>query len=268
MGKTFRYYTMLPPLGEAFIDDDSAILVRVPMKDHDREVEVAVIGSPSKPRMIRVSVSGVEAEPPYEERKGFDELTESMLALLRIFHDNEITLAEPRFRFSNLIDDGLPAALNIKVGKSATAFNIDTALMFSYLNSDKPLRDMLRLYGDAVHPYLPAQYRYLSAFKILEHEFKANRRKWKPELDVVLGHFEADYKNLGVSRMKMKAFIIHLRDKCAHIKLGDANTLTIVGIGSEDTELVIMFLPLVLKVIQKHLFDTYKSDGRVFRAVP
>jgi hypothetical protein len=61
--------------------------------------------------------------------------------------------------------------------------------------------------------------------------------------------------------------MISLRDRCAHIKRGDGNDLGIVGIGSKDTEIAIQFLPLLIKVIQKHLFDAYKSDGSVFRAV-
>jgi hypothetical protein len=266
MGKTFRYYTMLRPLRDAYIDDDSAILCRIPVIGNGRPVEVALIGGRSDPSMIRVSVSNVEEDPPYEERKHFDDLTESTLALLRIFHDNEITLAEPRFRYANLLDDGLPAELNIKLGKSVPIFDVNSGLMFSYMNSEKELRDLFRLYADAVYPYSPVQYRYLSAFKIIEHEFKADRRKWNPTLDILLSHFEAEYAALGVSQMKMKAFMIHLRDKCAHIKLGDAEHLTIVGIGSEDTEIVITILPLLIKIIQKHLFDTYKSDGEVYRA--
>ena len=61
--------------------------------------------------------------------------------------------------------------------------------------------------------------------------------------------------------------MINLRDKCAHIKLGGAGNLAIIGIGSPDTDLLIGFLPLMTKVIQKHVFDAYKSDGTAFRAV-
>jgi hypothetical protein len=267
MGKTFRYYTMLRPLRDTYIDDDSAILCRIPVIGNGRPIEVALIGGPGDPWMIRVSVSNVEEDPPYEERKHFDDLTESILSLLRIFHDKEMTLAEPRLRYANVLDDGLPAALNIKLRTSVPIFDVNPGLMFSYMNSEKKLRDIFRLYADAIYPYSPVQYRYLSAFKIVEHEFKADRRKWKPTLDILLNHFEAEYAALDVSRMKMKAFMIHLRDKCAHIKLGDAEHLTIVGIGSQDTEVVIRILPLLIKIIQKHLFDTYKSDGKVYRAV-
>jgi hypothetical protein len=267
MGKTFRYYTMLRPLRDSYIDDDSATLTRISVVDSGRDVEIALIGGTSDPRMIRVSVSNVTEEPPYEERKRFDDLAETMLALLRIFHDNELAFAEPRFRYGNLIEDDLLPDLNIRLGKPAPTFNIDAGTMFAYMNSDKELQDIFRLFADSVYPYLPVQYRYLSAFKIIEHEFKRSRKKWNLELDTLLDHFKAEYDTLGLGRMKMKAFMINLRDKCAHIKLGNASELTIVGIGSQDTELVTKFLPLLIKVIQKHLFDRYKSDGTVFRSV-
>lgn len=256
---------MLHPLRESYVDNDSSILARIPVSNNGRTVEVALVGSPNDLRMIRVSVSGVEQDPAYEERQRFDDLTESVLALIRIFYDIEITFAEPRFRYANLIDDGIPAQLNIHLGKPAPTFNVDASLMFAYMNSDRVLRDLFRLYADAVYPYLPVQYRYLSAFKIIEHEFRT-RKVWKPELDKLLDHFKAQYETLGLSQMKMKNFMISLRDKCAHIKLGNVDDLTIVGIGSQDTELVGKFLPLLTDVIRKHLCDTYKSDGRSFHS--
>lgn len=267
MSKTFRYYTILRPLRDRYLDDGASVLALVPITDEGRATDVALIGSPGDPRMIRVSVTGVDQEPAYEERKQFDDLTESMLALLRVFCDNEISLAEPRFRYANLLDDGLPPDLNIEVQKTLPAYSLDSAFAVSFMHSDKAFRDMVRLYANSVHPYLPVQYRYLSAFKILEHDFKLGRRKWKPEFDTLLSHFSTEYDALQLSKLGMKALMINLRDKCAHIKLGDAGNLTIIGIGSPDTDLLIGFLPLMTKVIQKHVFDAYKSDGTAFRAV-
>jgi hypothetical protein len=268
MSKTFRHYTLLRPLrSDSYIDDDSAVLTRIPITDNGRTVEVALIGTPLDLRMIRISVSGLQTEPPYEERKRFDDITESILALLRIFCDNEISFAEPRFRYGNFIDDDLPASLKMKVGRSEPTYNPDAGLMYAYMHSDKELRDIFRLYADALYPYSPVQYRYLSAFKIIEHEFKGTRKTWRPELDALLEQFKAEYEALNLSKMKIRSFMISLRDKCAHVRLGDGNDLGIIGIGSKDTEITIQFLPLLIRVIQKHLFDAYKSDGTAFRAV-
>lgn len=267
MGKTFRYYTLLRPLRDRYVDDGSSVMALVPVTHNGQSVELALIGSPGDPRMIRVSVTGIDEEPAYDVRKRFDDLTESMLALLRVFCNNEISLSEPRFRYGNLLDDGLPPALNMVVRTTLPTYNFDPEFAVAFMHSDKEFRDIVRLFADVIHPYLSVQYRYLSAFKILEHDFKLNRRKWKPELDVLLSNFTEEYAALRLSGMGMKAFMIDLRDKCAHIKLGDADKLTIVGIGSPDTELAIRFLPLLIKVIQKHVFDAYKSDGAAFRAV-
>ena len=267
MGQTFRYYTVLRPMRDNYVDDGSQVLGTIPIEDNGRLIEVALIGTPEDARMIRVSISNLEAEPSAEERLRFDDLTEAMLALLRIFHDPEIALAEPGFRYANFTLDNEPPSLSIGLKKSARTFNLDATFATAYMRSDKEFRDILRLYADAQHLYSPVQYRYLSAFKIIEHEFKKGRHKWKPELDVLLSSFDEQYQILNISKMPLKAFMIHLRDKCAHIKLGDANELSIVGIASPDTERVIRFLPLLLDVIKKHIFDAYKSDGAAFRAV-
>jgi hypothetical protein len=269
MGKTFRYYTLLHPLRDSpYIDDGTAVLAKVPVLSNGRTIEVALIGALNDPKMIRVSVSGVEQNPSDAERKCLDDLAEAMLVHLRIFHDNEIVFTEPRFKYANLIDDNQPPNLNTGIVKSKPTYNVDASLLHSFMHSDKELQDILQLYAAALFPYVPVQYRYLSAFKIIEHDFKLNRSKWKPDLEVLLDHFKVEYDSLGVSKMKMKAFMINLRDKCAHIKLGNADDLAIVGIGSKDTELVVRFLPLFMQVVAKHVFDTYKSDGDVFRRVP
>lgn len=267
MGQTFRYYTALRPLRDNYVDDGSSVLVLVPVHDNGLNVEVAVIGTRDDVQMIRVSVSGINEEPSAIERKWFDDLTDSMLALLRIFCDPEISFAEPNFRYANTLEDGLPPDLNIGVKRGVLPYSLDISFATAFMRSDKELKNILRLYADALHPYLPMQYRYLSAFKVIEHEFKLSRKKWRPELDAILSHFQIEYEELQVSKMPLKAFMIDLRDKCAHIKVGDADRLTIVGIGSPDTLLVIRFLPLVLKIVQRHVFDTYKSDGASFRAV-
>jgi len=258
---------MLRPLKDHYLDDGSAILANISVVENGRAIEIALIGTSSDPQMIRLSVSGIDRNPTNEERKRFDDLAESMLAHLRIFHDNEIAFAIPAFRYANLIDDHLPPELNINIGKSKSAFDVDSTLIQSFMHSDKELQNILRLYADSLYPYLPVQYRYLSAFKIIEHEFKLSRRKWKPELDVLLSNFQTEYDALGLSKMGMKALMINLRDKCAHIKLDDADYLSIVGIGSQDTEIVAKFLPLLTEIIRNYIFDTYKSDGTAFHAV-
>jgi hypothetical protein len=267
MTKTLRYYTLLRPLRARYTDDDSEVLTRVSAESPGRTVELALIGHQNDPRMIRVAVSGLDQEPLWEERKVFDDWSETMLSLIRVFCNNDVAFTEPRFRYGNMIDDGLPADFDMEVKTTSPEYNLDRALAQSFMASDKEFRDIIRLYADAVHSYNPVQYRYLSAFKILEHEFKASRTKWKPGLDTLLGHFETEFRTSQFTSMSMKALIISLRDKCAHIKLGNADELTIIGTGSEDTELLTRFLPLFLKVVQKHVFDAYKSDGTAFRAL-
>lgn len=186
--------------------------------------------------MIRIAVKGVLEEPDWLWRKRFDDITEFFVSMLRIFFDEKIALTQHAFRYGNLIEDGLPASLNIDISLHPRSLNLDANTISAFWHSDNELKDILRLYADALYPYLPVQYRFLSAFKILEHEYKVSRHKWRPSLDVLLSHFQGDYEKLDLSNMKFSNLLIHLRDKCAHIKLGNATELTIIGIGSQDTK--------------------------------
>ena len=55
MGKTFRYYTILRPLRDRYLDDGASVLALVAITDEGRATDVALIGSPGDPRMIRVA---------------------------------------------------------------------------------------------------------------------------------------------------------------------------------------------------------------------
>jgi hypothetical protein len=146
----------------------------------------------------------------------------------------------------------------VGVSTKSPAHPLDRQLLAKFINASEELRTIVRLYADALKAYLPPQYQFLSAYKIIEHEFRLSRKKWKPELDTLLADFDTEYQKLGLSRLGLKTLIFTLRDKCAHIKIGTAHTLAIVGIGSADTETVIRFMPLFTNIIQKHVSIAYK----------
>ena len=150
MGRTFRYYTILRPMRDHYVDDNSQVLGAIPVEDNGRVIELALIGTPDDARMIRVSVSGVEGDVPYEERLRFDDLTESMLAFLRIYHDPEIAFAQPVFRYGDFNPDGAPPSLNIHLQQSGRTFHLDVAFATAYMRSDKEFKDILRLFADAM----------------------------------------------------------------------------------------------------------------------
>lgn len=264
--KTFRFYMPLSPVREHYSDDGSTVLLQTPVRDSDGRIfEVALIGSSHDLLMVRISMFELAENPPPEDILKIDAVAELMISMLRIYYDNEIGFAPNSFRYANLIDESMPPELKVSTTTTRPELNIDHNLLTAALNAPEEFRNIIKLFSDSTYSYIPIQYRYLSLFKILEYAFKHNRTKWSPKLDLLFGHFKREYLEMGISKKSMKALFIDLRDKCAHIKLGDANYLGIIGIGSRDMELVQKFMPLLVKVVQKLVFEKYRVEGTEIR---
>lgn len=265
--KTFRFYMPLVPLREHYSDDGSAVLLQSPVRASDGRIfEAAVIGSSSDPLMIRISIFGLEEIPPPEDIPKIDAIAEVMLSFLRIYYNNGVSLAEGYLRFANLIDETSPPTFKISTINSKTGITLDHNLLHAALNAPDEFKHILKLVSDSMYQYLPLQYRYLSLFKVLEYAFKTTRRQWSPKLETLFSYFQQEYVELGVSKKSMKGLFIDLRDKCAHIMLGETDYLGIVGISSQDTEVVRKFMPLLLKVVQKYVFEKYRLEGTAIRS--
>jgi hypothetical protein len=240
------------------VDDGSRTLVSIPLVRSGRAIELALLGVNNDPDLIRISVPGLEAEPSATELRVFDELGETFMALVRIFYRNDAIFAEPRMRYANFILDDEPPQFNITKTVTSDDPPLDPRIMKKFLDGSEELRTVVRLYADSMNVYLPIQYRYLSAYKILEHDFRLPNKKWKPTLDALLANFEAEYETLSLSRAPLRGLMFDLRDKCAHIRTGGAHKLAIVGIGSTGTDAVTKLMPLLLNIVKKHVEDNYK----------
>jgi hypothetical protein len=83
----------------------------------------------------------------------------------------------------------------------------------------------------------------------------------KKELEKLLNTFDDEFRSLKLTQLKMFNFIIHLRDRCAHIILGNHDSPGIIGLDSPDAQAVETFLPLFWKIAGRHLNDRYGQDG-------
>ena len=72
--------------------------------------------------------------------------------------------------------------------------------------------------------------------KILEHEFRVGK-KW-PNLRKALGPWDEEFRSLKVSSQLLVSFIHDLRNRCAHIRIGNSGDLGLTGLSTEDTEAV------------------------------
>jgi hypothetical protein len=114
-------------------------------------------------------------------------------------------------------DDGRGAQLQIReFGQNA----FDAAQADDLYEHTLVHRHDLRLIADSISTAIPIQYRFLSLYKFLEHRFMNDEGHWDFEAleDLCQPHLEA-FNALGTGR-SLRAELMHLRDRCAHIMTG------------------------------------------------
>jgi hypothetical protein len=150
--KTFRFYMPLVPLRERYSDDGSTVFLQTPVRASDGRIfEAALIGSTRDPLMIRISVFGIEENPPPEDIPKIDSVAELMISMLRIYYNNEISLVKGFLRFANLIDESLPPSLKVSSTVTKPEINIDHDLLTAGLNASDEFRNIINLLSESMY---------------------------------------------------------------------------------------------------------------------
>jgi len=224
---------------------------------------VTLVGTKQRIELIRVATLGSDGNLSTKQSEMVGKLVDHTLAVLKLTHDAGADLA----RFGeNTISLGAhdvqgKPSLNIKISEimgaqaEVAADNIRNVLVASMAH-----RPLFKLLADAQTPLLPLQYRYLSLYKILELEFRAAGR-WVG-LQELLASYNDEYKAMKISTRSLTNLVHEMRDKCAHIKVGGNDSLSIVGLDGPDAKIVAALVKLVARIITSHL--TGKSMGLRF----
>jgi hypothetical protein len=263
------YWGYLPILGsgEVYKDDGSQVLISFPVHIRDnRSVEVALIGTPTEIKLIRVHIEGVEEVPgslTQKEEEVIGQIYDHMLAILSITYDQN---AKPIYlddgRIAMAVYSEKPSLDVICSHGISDGWQIDSKNIASTFCSSWKSRPMIRLLADSQNQALPVYYRYLSAYKALELSFRKSR-KWSHDLDKLLSGFEDEFEGLNISKRKLKAFVHETRDRCAHIELGSGR-VGVSGLSSSEAQKIIKFLPMFRRILKAHLNESLASSGLSF----
>jgi hypothetical protein len=105
---------------------------------------------------------------------------------------------------------------------------------------------------------------------LFELDFSKNNKLQENGFKKLLKPFEEEFCTLKLAHMELFAFIIDLRNKCAHIIVGIKNSSGLLGLESPDARLVEEFMSLLWKIAAHHLNQKYIGvpETSVFPLVP
>jgi hypothetical protein len=257
---TWYNYTPLAPLIEKYSDDGSRDLFTIECRvGSDDLYRVASIGERNAVELIRVETVGSDGNLTSDQSRTVSQLIDHMITVLRLTTDQQVErlwFGQETVSFGSHGDGEGKPNLDVSISlHSPPDFQVDFNNIAAVYSHTLEERNLFKLLGDNRQPGLPLQYKYLSLYKILEHEFREGK-KW-PGLRKALAPWDAEFRALAVSGQPLDNFIHSLRDRCAHIKTGKSGELGFTGLSTRDIEVVDKVMPILAKVVAAHLSDEY-----------
>lgn len=224
--KTAYVYSFIRPVPEDFKDDGtSEPLVAVPVELKDgRTWQAAVLGTPSAVRAVRISIPGLEGEKiPEEDLKRSMRLRDYILDCVRMAYDpsaeylgnGEHTLSAWNFRGP---EEG--PHLDLKISEPLNPdYRVNAEGLKHLIAAQPKIRPIVHLIATGSDPRIPAQFRFLSFYKIIELHYRvtANAR-FNKFIETHVSEFQALNPAIRSARDVCR-LLTTLRNKCAHIKL-------------------------------------------------
>ena len=245
----------LAPVIEKYVDNGTRDLCTVDVALEDvGKFKVSLVGSKDRIELVRVETVDSDGNLSTAQIDAVSRLMDHVLSVVRLTYD--VNADWVRW-----------GANTVSVGAHDDAGNPNLGIKFSELSGAKPeipvenirnliqtganYRPLIKLLADAQMPLLPLQYRYLSLYKVLELEFRT-ARQWSG-LKEVLEPYQAEFRTMRLSPLSLHNLIHAMRDKCVHIKIGEDDSLGIVGLDGPDAKIVEALIPVLFRVIANYL---------------
>lgn len=239
------YYWLFEPLRDGLRDDPSRTpAISVPVMYYNQSYYVSLlVDEDGIPEALRLTI------PSLEE----DRIPEALLPLLQLVKEHFLSTLRLGYRDDiqvfpmnvwSFFQEGTPYEVNMRIDANLLD-GFDAEKIRSFFVASYPFRHEVRLLIDGNDPRIPVQYRYLSFYKLIEHEFKSKGRWKKTELHDFLNGYKNSFDNLEKT-VTLSRYLHELRDKCAHIRTG--NTKEILGVNSlnhKETKAVLEMLPIL-----------------------
>ena len=218
----FYSYTLLAPLLPRYFDNGKRDLFNATCDVPGVGVfKIAVVGKPSAAELIRSELVGCDGNYTKAEATSEAQLVDHLIAAISLSTGHQVDrvrIGQDTIWVGSQGDpDGTP---NLSVSLSEfQADPINPTRIATLFQETIEHRHLFKLVRDTQQPMVPLPYRYLSAYKVLELEFKI-KKKW-PDFPSLLAPFETEFRALNISNKSLENYIHAIRDKCAHLSTSD-----------------------------------------------
>jgi hypothetical protein len=258
--KDCYYYFSIEPMQTSYKDNAGiSPLVEIPVKTKRGMGSIALLGKPNEVHLLRVMIPLLQEEKLTDKDCSLiQDLKEHALSILRLCYDADSQLTP--FTFWHFTDSGTGPSLDLRAEELLNSqWRLDSEnFKNSYLNGYDN-RHQLHLLSEALNQRVPIQFRFLSVYKFLEHEYK-DGGSWKPDLEVLLDRFQASFDQLQLSTLPLKKYIHALRDRCAHIR-GRGKLVGVTALSNKDALELQKALPLLMEICSSAFNDLHGSKG-------
>jgi hypothetical protein len=221
--KKCLYCWLFEPIHDSFEDSsDSIPSFSIPVHSDGRTSVLSLFADDrGRPLYVRMEIPRLEQEAiPDEMGPVLQTTKEHLLTVLRFTYDPQVKL----FPYSlwSFVDEGQDYKWGVDITRKFGCRTLDVDRTRRVFAGSWKQREEVRLLSDGVDERIPAQYRYLSLYKILEIHYKHNGRWRQNELEKFLEEHRSVFTSAGLTKSPRR--LIHtLRDKCAHIRTGSNN---------------------------------------------
>lgn len=257
------WYFFVEPILSEYRDDSTTVpLATCKVQFEGTDYDVAFIGETHKLHFLRIRVPDVSPDMPKEisevASRRLQLLKEHALSILRLLYDPDVSLypmsawnyvdsgALPSFAVC--LQEGINSDWQFPGEQIAAAFGIT-------LNC----RNELKLLTDSLDRRVPLQYRYLSLYKLLEITFFQDNKPTKG-FDEFLAPYQANFIAGFPPRKSLKAYIINLRARCAHIT-SNKGAMGVTMLNNKDAAEVEVFLPFAYRIASEIINQHSENAG-------
>jgi hypothetical protein len=260
--KTWFNYTPLSAVGPEITDDGSRVLCSIPVERRDDglpPLELAIIGDETRLDLIRVGTPNSDGDLSEQEQHQIGNIMDHAISVIRLLYGSNLgrlyLVGKPISLGQFSKEDGSPQ-LQVNAKELGSPPKFDGQLLKNAIAATAPIRVQLSLLVEALHPVTPLEFKFLCYYKLLELELGKNG--YWVGLDQHLHRYEGAFRNLDVSKAKLRNFLHAYRDKCAHIRTGNRDEVGLTG-NSKEGAVVTKFLPLLHTIVADLLNQRYSD---------
>ena len=193
----FYYWLLQPPARRIADKEGRSPTFEVTIKFRDQDYNVALFSDVDcRPEFVRLTIPGLEEERIPDDLLPFIQLVrEHMLTTLRLAYDENARFFP--FHFWNFKPEGHTPTTDMEIELNLRP-TLNPELLRNLFTSSLNHREEFRLFNNGTNEGIPAQYHFLSLYKLLEMRFK-KQGQWQQGFSELIEAFGAKFEQKQLS---------------------------------------------------------------------